>query len=367
MRMHRFAKICALVVALSPAVALAHPGIVTSAQPPHDMSFSDGECDHCHSLSNRTPLGGFDYSAGCNSCHANQVGSTFSFPRSDQEAKPGVRGTHHSWTGFATNPAAGATAPGGIFQEYLVEGRLQCILCHDMHYSSPTVTAPDRRYTSIPVGVAQNPLAGATGTAKLTLVEPGTTAVGYRLRLRSATSFIITKQAHRTDAGQITWLNWDDVGSVWYAGTITGPGKSFAANTPVAIEPGVQVQWTTGGQAGDMWEFFVGYPALRMSAVGDSICTACHGEMHMGYVRTSGMDAAYAVDGVRTFSHPVGEALNANGRGTDVTAIVDADGRTQAVGDGNATNDLKLDGTIVRCTTCHAVHGADSNSLTTDP
>jgi predicted CXXCH cytochrome family protein len=32
----------------------------------------------------------------------------------------------------------------------------------------------------------------------------------------------------------------------------------------------------------------------------------------------------------------------------------------------NATNDLVLNGGVVGCTTCHAAHNADSNSLTVD-
>jgi hypothetical protein len=74
---------------------------------------------------------------------------------------------------------------------------------------------------------------------------------------------------------------------------------------------------------------------------------------------------------VRTYtgefrSHPVGQALNANGRGYDRTVPLDANGAVQGSGsqDGLAANDLRLDATgLVQCTTCHAVHYAPSNSL----
>jgi hypothetical protein len=105
---------------------------------------------------------------------------------------------------------------------------------------------------------------------------------------------------------------------------------------------------------------------------GDGVCVQCHASMAMTHLRVEGMDPRYPVNGVRLFSHPVGEGLNANGSGTDRTTILDASGVTQLANtgttdaDGNATNDLRLDGTVVRCTTCHAVHHADSNSLTTD-
>jgi hypothetical protein len=86
----------------------------------------------------------------------------------------------------------------------------------------------------------------------------------------------------------------------------------------------------------------------------------------MGYKRASGADPGYQVDGVRVFSHPVGDTLNANGLDTDRAAILDVNGSAQGSGDSNDTNNLNLEGSVVRCTTCHAVHGADSNSQTVD-
>lgn len=359
MRMHWLAGLAVVVMALSPMIGRAN-------QAPHDKSFTDGDCANCHTLFDSTALGGSDYSGGCNACHANQSTSTLKLPAADLEAKPGVRGTHHSWSGFAENPAAGAITPPVVsFAARLADGRLQCIVCHDLHNANPDAS-PGSRHTSIPVGVAQLPLAGSTGTARMTLVNPGTAARGYRLRLQSATSFIITKTARAT--GGPTWLNWNAGTSSWVVGTVAGPGKPFALNTPVAVEEptGVTVQWGAGGQAGDTWEFFVSYPGLRLTMQTDYMCTFCHQPMVMSSKRVGGGDMGYAVDGVRTFSHPVGEALGSNGLDSDHPAILDANGAQQSAGDGVATNDLKLDGTVVRCTTCHAVHGADSNSLTDD-
>src|SRR5512138_1043847 len=101
MRMHWLGKLGAVLMALSPAMASA------AAVAPHDGSFTDGECANCHSLYDPTVLGGAEYSTGCNACHANQTGSTLAFPTATAEAKPGVGGTHHSWSGFAANPDAG--------------------------------------------------------------------------------------------------------------------------------------------------------------------------------------------------------------------------------------------------------------------
>lgn len=364
MRTNWLSKLCAVAVALLPVAVRA------DLVAPHDQSFTDANCNGCHRLSNATPLGGLDFSGGCQACHANKTASTLAFPTAALEAKMGVKGTHHSWSGFAENAQAGAKAPASAHMaRYLVDGRIQCITCHDLHNVDPTAS-PDSRHTSIDVGAATAPIAGATGNATITLVNPGTNMkVGYRIRLQSATSFIITKTAG-APAGP-TWLKW--TGS-WVPGTAadiaagvaTFPGKTFTAGSPVVIEGDLSVQFSTGGRAGDQYEFWVGYPGLRLTLRANGLCVYCHSGMAMGHKRVAGADTGYPVDGTRTFSHPVGDALGANGLGSDRAAILDANGLVQGAGDSNPTNDLVLDGTVVRCTTCHAVHGADSNSLTTD-
>ena len=177
--------------------------------------------------------------------------------------------------------------------------------------------------------------------------------------------------------------------------TVDGTGGTFAISHNFGIEaatwtaairfdngadatlddPAVKVKWTTGAQPGDYWDFYVSYPFLRLPLAEDTLCLACHRGMSMGPLRVSGQEPGYAPNGARTYSHPVGEALNANGNNTDRTPenpdpaareLLDANGAAQSTGDGNLTNDLKLEAGKVRCTTCHAVHNADSNSLTTD-
>lgn len=358
MRISWLAKLCAVATALLPMVGRA------DMVAPHDRSFTDGDCANCHTLSNATPLGGTDYSAGCNACHALQTGSSLAFPKTDLEAKPGLKGTHHSWSGFADNAKAGAIPPPTYaFARRLADGRIQCITCHDLHNANADAS-PGGGNTSIPVGVARGPLAGATGNATLTLVNPGTDmTVGYRIRLQSATSFIISKTFRQV--GGPTWLKWT---GAWVPGLVTDAGKTFTPGSPVIIEGDLSVQFSTGGQAGDQYEFWVGYPGLRLTMRTNAICTFCHKPMNMRHQRVAGKDLGYQVDGVKTFSHPVGDALNANGLDTDRVAILDANGLPQGGGDANATNDLVLEGgTVVRCTTCHSVHGADSNSLTVDP
>jgi hypothetical protein len=356
--MHWLGRLGAVVVALSPVVGRA------DLVAPHDQSFTDGNCENCHNLYDTTTLGALDYSTGCNSCHAGKTASTLAFPRTDLEAKPGVKGTHHSWSGFAENPAYGATAPTATtLSTRLVDGRLQCSVCHDLHVDASS-NAPWALHASPDVGVATAPTSG-TGTAKLTITVPGTISRGYRIKLVGPTSYIITRSFGATP---IAWMNWDTGTAKWVAGVDNGTARTFVPGTDYVLDDaaGMSVRWSAAGNPGDQWDVLVSYPGLRMTMADDQMCTHCHKPMAMTTARVAGNDPAYQVDGTRVFGHPTGEALGSNGLGSDRAEILDANGATQTVGDGNATNDLKLKGGVVRCTTCHAVHGADSNSLTTD-
>src|SRR5512138_145946 len=106
MRMSRIATFLAFVVSLSPGL-----GRAAAPAAPHDKSFTNGDCDYCHALSAVTASGTVDYSAGCISCHTTMGGSVRRFPTAAKEAKPGVSGSHHSWTGYAENPSVMAIAP----------------------------------------------------------------------------------------------------------------------------------------------------------------------------------------------------------------------------------------------------------------
>lgn len=352
------------------------PGLAVAADAPHDATFNDSRCNNCHNLFQKSASGMADYTPGCIDCHNNRVTNpvygfgapSFGFPWPDtDQAVPGVKGSSHSWSGLANNPAHGATEPSpyGMYTE-LLDGKLQCSVCHDPHHAAQGAD-PSSLHVSIKGATAKS---GGTGSATMTVVAPGTTPKGYRLQVQTATdgaggTFVISH-----DAGlglSATWLNW--VGGVWVAGTSTGPGKPYSIGAAVALDmPGTTVSWTDLADPGDYWSFYVSYPFLRLTNVDDAICISCHRERVMGFETAHGEDPSYLPDGKRMFSHPVGMGLNANGKGTDQPVILGTDGRPQ--GDAGSTdlasNRLVLDDGVVRCTTCHAIHNADSNSLTED-
>ena len=114
--------------------------------------------------------------------------------------------------------------------------------------------------------------------------------------------------------------------------------------------------------AGDRYRFYVSYPLLRAPNASAEMCEDCHADRVMQHGAVEGPNVNWA----SFYSHPVGEALGANGKAYDRAAPLDANGAAQPGGDANPTNDLNVFGGAVRCLTCHSPHNADSNSQTTD-
>ena len=341
-----------LAVVAAPSLAAA------DLDAPHDMSFATLNCDNCHSLTTTSPSGKADYSLGCLTCH-NKPGRLYPWAAGDQ-AVPGQGGNQHSWSGYADSPAHGAKSPAGIdYVQRLVDGKLQCSVCHDAHRGNAAY-APASRKTTIPVGTP-TPRTGGSGAGTLTLTAVGTNPKSFRVKVSTAGGVILS---HDYGLSTPSWFNWS--GSAWIAGTDNGPGRTYTAGTAFALDDAtVTVSLSAGAVAGDYWDFTISYPFARASVVGDQLCLQCHADRVMSSQRARGDDPYIKPNGARLFSHPVGEALGQNGKGYDRTAgILDANGALQSVGDGNVNNDLTLQSSTVMCTTCHAVHNADSNSLT---
>jgi hypothetical protein len=373
-----------LVVLLVPVV-----GSAKALLPPHDKAETTAACYSCHNLMVVSPGGSYDYTPGCMDCH-NRDNAFGAWTEADQ-AVPGVSGAQHSWRGAANNAALGTTSALIPDRFLLVDGNLQCVNCHDIHDTFAAVD-PRSMHVSMPRNDPQNAVGsyGASlGTARMTLTVPeGTAAEGFRVRIASADAtggtFIVS---HDYAWNSPTWMVWS---GAWVAGTDTGAGRRFEYGATYSVDvdldvAGVKVRFDKGptgtepgATVGDYWDFYVGYPFLRLSNVDDNGCTSCHPTFKMNWSRARGLDSTYLPNGVRKFSHPVGDALNANNFNRDRATILDADGTVGvSAGDGldpvtmetarNDSNNLVLSATSkVQCTTCHAPHNADSNSLSVD-
>jgi hypothetical protein len=268
-----------------------------------------------------------------------------------------------------TNAAAGAVAPSDPeMSRRVVAGKLECAVCHNQHAANKPFSPTTSMNTSIAVGASKPatgnfPAAVPAGTASLTLVSANAATAlpkGYKLRVLAGTRLTVSYD------GGISWFApTTSSGAAWVADSATPVGGPYVVGSPMSLEGGaLVVSLSAGAAVNDYWDFFVSFPMLRSPNLTGSVCLSCHQERAQGHVAVES-----GGDGVRVFSHPVGEALNANGRGYDLAAPLDADGGVIGVNaDANPTNDLLLgSGAAVTCTSCHAPHNADSNSLTVDP
>jgi hypothetical protein len=245
----------------------------------------------------------------------------------------------------------------------LIAGKLECSVCHNQHAANKAFAPPASMHTSFAVGTAYPETNVGGGSATLTIQSANSAtalARGYRLQVTSAGNVALSH-----DAG-LTWFRpTTNTGAAWVADAATPVGGPYATTVDLALDdPAVTVRLSTGAAVNDRWDFYVSFPMLRSPNLSGTICLSCHQDRAQGHG-----DVESGGDGVKMFSHPVGEQLGTNGRGYDRGAPLDADGGVQAVnGDTNATNDLQLgSGNVIGCTSCHAPHNADSNSLTVDP
>jgi predicted CXXCH cytochrome family protein len=367
----RWLGVLAVLGTLAPLSALA-------IDAPHDGSFANGTCEACHMIHNAvggTLINQSDNNTACTVCHNTNPAlpsrARLGLPwLTEDQSVPGKGGAHHRWDALADQPAFGASMPTNAqVAKRVKDGRIQCAACHDAH-ADVKANDPGALHTSIATGV---PIAVTGGSATMTMtLSPPTAAAntrGYRvqvLRLSGLTFELGISHDAQTIDGPPTWLVHN--GTTWVAGTSAGTGQRFwSTGAAVALDDGTAVQVTFAGTAavGQYWDFYVSYAHLRASNVVDALCLDCHSQRNQNHVFVEGPG-----NGSTVFSHPVGQALGANGKGYDraPTNLLDASGVVQVTGDGNATNDLTLvGGTTVSCTTCHSVHNSDSNSLTVDP
>jgi hypothetical protein len=359
-------------------LALAVPALAGAVDAPHDTSFLPNGCQDCHQLHNA--LGSslttqVTMSDACMTCHTQHGGPNhrLGFPwTGTEQATLGVSGVHHAWNAAVVNAAAGATNPSDPeMQKRVLAGKMECSVCHNQHAANKGFAPTTSMITSIPVGSSVTatgnfPAAVPAGTASLTLTTATTAASprGYKLRVISAGNVAVSHD------GGLTWFRpTTSSGAAWVADAATPVGGPYVVGADLSMDDPagantVVVRLSAGAAVNDYWDFYVSFPMLRSPNLTGSTCLSCHQERAQGHG-----DVESGGDGIRVFSHPVGEALNTNGKGYDEPAPLDADGGVIGVNaDANATNDLQLgSGNAVTCMSCHAPHNADSNSLTVDP
>jgi hypothetical protein len=232
----------------------------------------------------------------------------------------------------------------------IIDGTIMCSTCHNQHEGGTSGTVYVSPVEAMPANSGNGTVSASTSgndeTARHYLIEIAVPSPSATFRLSN-------------DNG-ISWYGWD--GGSWSPGF--PDGKPVGSDVLLNDGPSVSVSFsddTPGAfETGDRFTFSVLRPMLRISNDYSELCIGCHPDRDQSSAEQEG-----GGDGIKVFSHPVGESLS---RPYDRLEPLDANGALQSPGDGNETNDLELatDGKV-HCLTCHQPHGADSNSLTEDP
>jgi hypothetical protein len=291
----------------------------------------------------------------CQSCH-NTAGLADQLPIDTEHlAIPHVSGTSHAVGKPAVNAQYGAQLPLDGEMQIRIDGagNILCSTCHDQHAASsafggtPRVSSPD-----------QTTALGSTGTIDADGVFNGSQGLWYLVEIVQGGSESNARFCYSKDSG----ISWFPAGCN-PPGTTT-PNLTANGATPVALDSGVEVTFSTGSYvAQERWELSASWPFLRAqldtAAEGSIMCRDCHRSWDMTHAAVESYDGTYK-------SHPVGVGLDANTQGYDRIPPLDGNGGA-AGSDGIASNDLVLDGSNnVQCLTCHGIHYVDSNTQTED-
>lgn len=343
-----------LVVRAGIVLAFAAAALIAS-DGPHATSLTvTSECTTCHA--DHHDQGGiltkFTTNALlCQSCHYTGNANNSLPVENADKAVPGVDGFHHAFEVAAINAAYGAQLPLNIPMSLRVmSGNLVCSTCHNQHTASKSIGGT----------------ATISAAEKRTALGIGTMVSGGAFTANNGSWYLVEIVGNGTQATATFRYSKDNAVS-WYGPFGCGNGA------PVALGvDGVTVTFTGGAGAfltGERWQFYASYPFLRASldtgdnTAGTKFCRDCHRDWTMEHGNLEDNPG-----GTKRMGHPVGIALNANGRAYDRAVPLDGNGGAQGGGaaDANATNDLKLDGGRIQCWTCHGVHYADGNTLTED-
>lgn len=335
-------------------------GTAWATDPPHSGPKNPRACMACHvahaaaGVSLTTVSGNANLCISCHTSGGTASNKPFS---STMQAVPGVSGSSHRWDGampavsspsntYGLRPASSLTTTT-IRNALTIKfsGITVCSVCHNPHTSA-----------SAAWDVFSGPYTGLKGGDSGAASASGTTT----------TIVDATKSAFWTENA---WQNYYVRILSSATASKVGQVRIISGNTTTMLT--VASAYPAAIQSGDKYEIVGRHFQITADDV-NQMCEDCHYYRVQNHSRVEGGDAAYPANGTNVFSHPVGQSLNANGKGYDRTAPLDVNGVAQsgarsATGGetpDNVSNNLVLDSSnTVRCLTCHKVHYSDSNGL----
>ncbi|OGW30480.1 MAG: hypothetical protein A2X59_09975 [Nitrospirae bacterium GWC2_42_7] len=321
-------------------------------------TFLNVGCNKCHTL-HSAPGTGLTLVAGnanlCMSCHNSSGGQANAKPFTSAENSnviPGTSGRQHRWDGvmpassspsntYGLRPVSelGSTLKSRLagFSNVVV-----CSICHNQHSQ---------------VGAAWDPYSAGAYTGLRGGDAGYATSVGTTSTINDS-----TKSAY--------WTNniWAGYSVMMTAGTAANRRQVRPISSNTATQITVSPAFPSATALNDRYEI-IGRHFLRDNNDMNQLCEDCHYYRVQSHTTVEGPG-----DGIKVFSHPVGQALNANAKGYDRAAPLDANGSAQSgarfangaeTPSDNTTNNLVVESTTskIRCLSCHRVHYTDSNGF----
>ena len=289
----------------------------------------------------------------CQSCHVSTGIAAAKLLVNSMQAVPGTGGTSHSWSGPIVNATYGAEIPTNAGVILRIEGTLKGQASQNS-INNTTVTYASGNYTT-------NALAGWT-------IQFYTTAAG------SSNNKNLQRTVSSNTATTVTWSPGLPQNPLIYDRYIVVPSSAkLSCSICHAQHSQQQLPWDPISNAIYNAGVTNNRHMMRYKNELNQLCEDCHRSRVMNYADAKNETLA---NGVKQFSHPVGDLLNS--QGYDYAAPRDANGgaQTNSVSpllanrfagnvDGNQENNIVLDvNGKVRCLSCHRMHYEDSNSLT---
>lgn len=352
-------------LSIATAAALLAAVALRAADDPHGITYgvgcsSTGGGQYCHALHGAAGgMGGLITTGGgtistnlqlCTSCHfATGGASRFDTAKLVKANVTTNVGSSHSFDVSPVNAAAGATAPVHSAMANRLSGgatgNVVCSTCHNQHDNISPEADAGRLWIGTPTRTS------GTGTGTIAMAAAGSpVAKGYTFKIVGTGA-----------AGTATFQVSNDGGTSYFALQTTGTGVVLNGSV------GVTATFTGSFVANDLYRSYVGYGFLRLpldkganSAVTTTDTTNFCRDCHQGWAVSHTDVRVFPAPVGKSFSHPVGVSMNANGKGYDRAAPLSAAGGAQG---SNQATDLRLasDGTV-QCFTCHGVHNAPSSS-----